>query len=100
MRRRALVADTENTSTETDETAAETQPGVAEAAEANDGAPKRKRSRRGSRGGRKRKKPAAAGDGEAATEAEGDVAEVAVHEGAPEYVPMSEWIDDFEARAR
>ena len=83
-----------------DETAAETEPGVAEAADANDGSPKRKRSRRGSRGGRKRKKPAAAGDGEAAPEGGGDVAEIAPDDGAPEYVPMSEWIDDFEARAR
>jgi hypothetical protein len=82
-----------------------------------DGAPKRKRSRRGSRGGRKRKKPAVNGDeatepteatanpGEAAeaaqpTEETADPDEAPSDNGAPEYVPMSEWIDDFEARRR
>ena len=71
-----------------------------------DGPPKRKRSRRGSRGGRKRKKPVA-GSGDEATEGDGDAAEeseavavVAGESDEPEYVPMSEWIDDFEARAR
>jgi ribonuclease G len=82
---------------------AETESDAVEAAETSDGAPKRKRSRRGSRGGRKRKKPAAAtADGEA-PEGEGDVVEVAdvvTEDDPPEYVPMSEWIDDFEARAR
>ncbi|MGH3129173.1 MAG: hypothetical protein ACRDPX_14730, partial [Gaiellaceae bacterium] len=83
----------------------------AEAAESTDvaaeGTPKRKRSRRGSRGGRKRKKPAAAGNGDAAPEGSDDVvdaadaaADVASDNGEPEYVPMSEWIDDFETRAR
>jgi ribonuclease G len=80
---------------------------AADAVEApGDGPPKRKRSRRGSRGGRKRKKPAASA-GEDATEGDGEAIEegealpVAAVEGdAPEYVPMSEWIDDFEARAR
>ena len=86
-----------------------------------DGAPKRKRSRRGSRGGRKRKKPVTSGNGDSAADGdedtpeaddvtpEGDVvpspgeAAVAVDgsdEGVPEYVPMSEWIDDFESRKR
>jgi ribonuclease G len=57
---------------------------------AADGQPKRKRSRRGSRGGKKRRKPATNGDLEPdAVETAGDDA------AAPEYVPMSEWIEDF-----
>jgi ribonuclease E len=87
----------------TDEAAAE--PGA-------DGQPKRKRSRRGSRGGKRRRKPAANGDGAAA----GDVADPAeagsngdggdepeVTDGddnGAEYVPMSEWIEDFDSRSR
>jgi predicted RNA-binding protein with TRAM domain len=73
---------------------------------AADGAPKRKRSRRGSRGGRKRKKPAAAGNGDAVpddvevVDAADAAADAASDNGEPEYVPMSEWIDDFETRAR
>jgi len=84
---------------------------------AADGLPKRKRSRRGTRGGRKRKKPAtngaAAEDELAATEdvavavavAEPDdavdSAGTAVDESAPaEYVPMSEWIEDFDSRSQ
>ena len=72
-----------------------------------DGQPKRKRSRRGSRGGRKRRKPATNGDGaaevgaevaELSDSSEADIADSA--EEAPEYVPMSEWIDDFETRSR
>jgi ribonuclease G len=79
--------------------------GVAEPAE--DGQPKKKRSRRGSRGGKRRRKPAANGDG--VTEAVADVAELAdasvadVADPAEEeagYVPMSEWIDDFDSRSR
>jgi ribonuclease G len=76
--------------------------GVAEAGA--DGAPKRKRPRRGSRGGRKRRKTATNGeDATTITHAEhvgeeqvGDE-QVAVAD-APEYVPMSEWIDDFGSR--
>ena len=69
-----------------------------------DGQPKRKRSRRGSRGGKKRRKPAAEG-GVNAVPAEGDVAvevtvEVVPDGDAPAYVPMSEWIDDFDSRSR
>jgi predicted RNA-binding protein with TRAM domain len=72
-----------------------------------DGQPKRKRSRRGSRGGRRLRKPVANGDG--TSEAVADVADVAESseaevadsaQEAPEYVPMSEWIDDFESRSR
>jgi ribonuclease G len=66
-----------------------------------DGAPpKRKRSRRGSRGGKKRRKPAAVVDEETASVDARNVAEVAVDGDVPEYVPMSEWIDDFETRSR
>ena len=72
-----------------------------------DGQPKRKRSRRGSRGGKKRRKPAAAAGEDAtpadadATSTDGDAAVEIVADGdAPEYVPMSEWIDDFETRSR
>ena len=71
-----------------------------------DGTPKRKRSRRGSRGGRKHKKPAAAGNGVAApegvdvVEAPEAAADPPSDNGEPAYVPMSEWIDDFETRAR
>ena len=76
-----------------------------------DGQPKRKRSRRGSRGGKKRRKPAAAnGDAEASASdepaadepaAEAQLPEEAVGDGEPPaYVPMSEWIDDFDPRSR
>ena len=85
---------------------------VAESAEA-DGQPKKKRTRRGSRGGRRRKKPATNGaddqaddDAPAADETEGEaVAEDEAsaeqeQEQEPEYVPMSEWIEDFDSRSR
>jgi ribonuclease G len=60
--------------------------------------PARKRTRRGTRGGRKRK-PKAAANGDTAVEAAAEPAqEPAVDEPeAPQYVPMSEWIEDFEA---
>jgi ribonuclease G len=62
-----------------------------------DGAPKRKRTRRGTRGGRKRRKPAT--NGTPATEEA--LAPAVVDEAEqPEYVPMSEWIDDFDSRDR
>ena len=61
-----------------------------------DGQPQRKRSRRGSRGGKKRRKPAANGEPEAAS------ADPAAGDGdqPEEYVPMSEWIEDFDSRSR
>jgi ribonuclease G len=66
-----------------------------------DGAPKKKRTRRGSRGGRNRKKPAAndaaATDAGAVAVEDPPPADEPVEE--PEYVPMSEWIDDFDARS-
>jgi ribonuclease G len=72
---------------------------------AANGPPKRKRSRRGTRGGRKRKKPAA--DGGTPEEAElaestetADVAVAVAEEPPAEYVPMSEWIEDFDSRPR
>jgi len=90
-----------------------------ESAAVSDGQPKRKRSRRGSRGGRKRRKPAAsaepaapetadelAGVGTAAASSSGNhgvsapVIEPSAQDGVPEYVPMSEWIGDFDSRSR
>ncbi len=65
-----------------------------------DAPPKRKRARRGSRGGKKRRKPAANGDTDAATADTVVPVEAIADDGPPEYVPMSEWIDDFEARSR
>jgi hypothetical protein len=85
---------------------------------AADGQPKRKRSRRGSRGGRKRRKPSANGD-----QVESDASDVSADAGpdepkagtdvelaavpgpsvevtTPEYTPMSEWIEDFDSRSR
>ena len=100
------------------ESPAEAEP-VAEAAE-TDGQPKKKRTRRGTRGGRKRKKPATNDAGEDAAD-EGVEAEAQVEQGPAEqepveqvleqepaeqdpaeqeYVPMSEWIEDFDARSR
>ncbi|HJS49770.1 MAG TPA: Rne/Rng family ribonuclease [Gaiellaceae bacterium] len=83
-----------------------------------DGQPKRKRSRRGSRGGRKRRKPAVGGDHPAPENADelagasafgsssgnhaasARVTEPSAQDRAPEYVPMSEWIGDFDSRSR
>jgi ribonuclease G len=83
-----------------------------------DGQPKRKRSRRGSRGGRKRRKPSANGnqvgsdapevsaaagpdEPEAGTDVELAAVPVpTVEVTAPEYIPMSEWIEDFDSRSR
>jgi ribonuclease G len=61
-------------------------------------APKRKRSRRGSRGGRKRRKPTADATEETAAGADVAATATAVDADAPDYVPMSEWIDDFDGR--
>ena len=68
-----------------------------------DAQPKRKRSRRGSRGGKKHRKPAANGDGDAPppdASSDGEPVEVVADADVPAYVPMSEWIDDFETRSR
>ena len=69
----------------------------------SDGAPPKKKTRRGTRGGRKRRKTPANGQpasGEAEESAEAPVEAVAVVEApeAEEYVPMSEWIEDFDRR--
>jgi ribonuclease G len=76
-------------------------PAAADAEAEVDGKPKRKRSRRGSRGGRKRKPAAASADGN-----EPDVPDETGEtpsnepEHEAEYVPMSEWIEDFDSRSR
>jgi hypothetical protein len=61
-----------------------------------DGAAPKKRTRRGSRGGRnRRKRPASTPAGEETPEApEADV-QASPDEGDTAYVPMSEWLDDF-----
>jgi hypothetical protein len=81
----------------------------AEGAVVSDGQPKRKRSRRGSRGGRKRRKPAASGEGPALETADELVGAAlgpssgnhasSAEDTVPEYVPMSEWIEDFDSRS-
>ena len=58
---------------------------------------KKKRSRRGSRGGRKRKKPATNGGEAVAGAEEPETAEPTGDDEVAEYVPMSEWIEDFDA---
>jgi ribonuclease G len=89
---------------EADASEPEQEPGGEPDAEPGlDGAPKRKRSRRGTRGGRRRRKPATNGapvEGEAALDEEAAEAESAEapEPEAPEYVPMSEWIEDFDRR--
>jgi ribonuclease G len=69
-----------------------------------DGAPKKKRTRRGTRGGRKRRKTSSNGapveDEAAAIEVEPGSEHVDAAREEPEYVPMSEWIEDFEQRER
>jgi ribonuclease G len=68
-------------------------------AQASDGQPKKKRTRRGSRGGRRRRKPTANGQSADAADPP-DETSVEADAGAEpeEYVPMSEWIEDFGAR--
>jgi ribonuclease G len=70
---------------------------AAEAAQSVDGQPKRKRTRRGSRGGRRRRKPAANGQGADSEATEEPVGESDAATEPEEYVPMSEWIEDFGA---
>ena len=69
----------------------------------SDGEPAKKRTRRGTRGGRKRRKTPANGQATGAgaeDAAEGPAEAVAVVDApeAEEYVPMSEWIEDFDRR--
>lgn len=73
--------------------------------DAEDGLPKKKRTRRGSRGGRRRRKASEAGAGNAPDALAADSEQAAAQgepdgeSDVPEYVPMSEWIEDFDARA-
>jgi ribonuclease G len=85
--------------------------GEAVAVEEGEAAPAKKRTRRGSRGGRgRRKKPATVAAGEGGTGAAGvadgdgpaheveEAAQASAEERRPDgYVPMSEWLDDFDA---
>jgi hypothetical protein len=91
----------------------ESSDGAPEAADGNGAAPVtlevKKKTRRGSRGGRnRRKKPAVATDGSAEEpEAAADAVETPVESvaapvvpaapGEAGYVPMSEWLDDFKS---
>ncbi len=81
---------------ESSEPGDEPEPGAA-----TDGQTPKKRTRRGTRGGRKRKKPAAAAGDQTEPEAETERVPVSVTPDAEpaEYVPMSEWIEDFDRRA-
>jgi predicted RNA-binding protein with TRAM domain len=80
--------------------AADQEEAAADGAVGADELPKRKRSRRGSRGGKKRRKPAVEGTDEVASTDEVVVDARADDIEPPEYVPMSEWIDDFDSRSR
>jgi ribonuclease G len=98
----ALAADAEEVASEPEETDLPAEEEVA----ATDGQAPKKRTRRGSRGGRKRKKPAAAAADGKPREVEDDaatpiavVADPEPETESPEYVPMSEWIEDFDRRA-
>jgi hypothetical protein len=85
------------------EVAVEAEPAPAGAAGEGeeDGAPApRKKTRRGSRGGRsRRKRTAAETAGEAGVEADGSEAAVESLDEPDGYVPMSEWIGDFERKS-
>ena len=73
----------------------------AEDGSAPEGEVPKKKTRRGTRGGRKRKKPSTNSAESAATVVDGSSGDNGVPEEAPEtYVPMSEWIDDFDSRSR
>jgi ribonuclease G len=83
-----------------DSATAEPAPAVADDPEAaENGQPEapKKKTRRGTRGGRKRKKPTAASEGTGETpEPDGRPPEPVAADGG--YVPMSEWLDDFDRR--
>ena len=103
-----LAAEPEEAASAPEETA---DTSAEETVVAADGQPPKKRTRRGSRGGRKRKKPAAVAANANGEEAEAvpvaivsdPVPEPGGEPGpepdSPEYVPMSEWIEDFDRRA-
>jgi ribonuclease G len=89
------------------ETAEVSANGAGEGAAPEDGRPPKKRTRRGSRGGRNRRKktatPAAASDRGEAGAPPPDASEpalepVAAADEETGYVPMSEWLDDFDGR--
>ena len=86
--------------TDTGADAGEQEEAAVDGAVGADGQPKRKRSRRGSRGGKKRRKPAAEGTDEVAPADDAGAEPRADDVEPPEYVPMSEWIDDFDSRSR
>jgi ribonuclease G len=88
-----LVADVEVSVDRSTEVEAEPA-GSKEGEEATTG---RKRTRRGTRGGRKRRKPQT---GDPATQDAGEDEAVLEEQAPADYVPMSEWIDDFESRGR
>ncbi len=78
---------------------------VVEETDGTEPAPAKKKTRRGSRGGRNRKKPAATEVADNGAEPAADAAEperqaeAATNGGEPasdEYVPMSEWLDDLD----
>jgi ribonuclease G len=58
----------------------------------------KKKTRRGSRGGRRRKKPVAAGTNGTEASSETTEAESPSENGDFEYVPMSEWLDEIESK--
>ena len=98
----AVAAEADAVAPEADAVAPEADAVAAEATAMDGAAPRRKRSRRGSRGGKKRRKVPTDGDEETTPvddEPAGEVEPEPVAVGdAPEYVPMSEWIDDFGSR--
>jgi ribonuclease G len=82
-----------------DEPPVEGESAHAEASGNGEGSPPRKRTRRGTRGGRNRK-PKAAPDGETGALATGEPDPVRAADDtgvADAYVPMSEWIDELDA---
>jgi ribonuclease G len=82
-----------------DELPVEGESAHAESSGNGEGAPPRKRTRRGTRGGRNRK-PKAAPDGETGALATGEPDPVRAADDtgvADAYVPMSEWIDELDA---
>ena len=73
----------------------------AEDGAAPEGEAPKKKTRRGTRGGRKRKKPSTNSAESDSTVVDGSSGDNGVPEEAPAtYVPMSEWIDDFDSRSR
>jgi ribonuclease G len=80
---------------ETVEPGEEPPVGVESAADAGETPKPKKKTRRGSRGGRKRKKPAAANGAEAPESAPQE--EAPSPNGDFEYVPMSEWLDEIDS---